>query len=101
LHEQAYSFIALMRSGIFLQPFQQPLFSPKEFCDGGHLKRFCDSGHLMNLQSLREAKGPSDATADYRNQARRRGAWFDVVVQDPLGLFQSLKESVLDSVILF
>jgi hypothetical protein len=50
LHEQAYAFTALVRSGIFLQPFQQPLLSPKEFCDGGHLKEFCDSGHLMNLQ---------------------------------------------------
>ena len=45
LHEHAYGFIALVRAGVFLQPFQQPLLSPKEFSDRGHLKEFCDRGH--------------------------------------------------------
>jgi nitrate/TMAO reductase-like tetraheme cytochrome c subunit len=36
LRHEALNFIALVRAGVFLEPFQEPLLSRKEFCNSCH-----------------------------------------------------------------
>jgi hypothetical protein len=36
LRHEALNFIALVRAGVFLEPFQEPLLSRKEFCNSYH-----------------------------------------------------------------
>jgi hypothetical protein len=45
LRYEAPDFIALVRAGVFLEPFQEPLLSRKEFCNSCHR---ANAGSRMN-----------------------------------------------------